>query len=275
MKKQNSSIKAQIIRSAFILLAFTALAAIPFALAQRKNAVKQSSHIPSAQQDIPTFVGVALPAPKHAIGPIGTIRPVEGDYFVDAAALGIHPAAAPLPLRALASGNAASPEGAAMGTGKAFFGVTHEVINGTTTSLFGTLSTGWTPGESVQLYFGGVLLTTAIAGADGQVAIGISTSGIGYITLEEIGLTSGKDTGGVVQATTTGPFLPGVTGAPHAINTTASGHFYLYGWQYPVSTVVPLYRNGVLIANVSTNASGRFFVVFTPANNGDTSANYS
>ena len=41
MKKQDSSIKAQIIRSAFILLAFTAMVAIPFALAQRQNLKRQ------------------------------------------------------------------------------------------------------------------------------------------------------------------------------------------------------------------------------------------
>ena len=41
MKKQNSSIKAQIIRSAFILLSLLAICAIPFALAQR-NGVGQS-----------------------------------------------------------------------------------------------------------------------------------------------------------------------------------------------------------------------------------------
>src|SRR5690348_16759314 len=105
------------------------------------------------QQSIPTFVGAALPAPKHATGPIGTIRPVESDYHVDLGALGIHPAAAPLPLRALSAGDAASPEDAAMGTGKAFMGITHEVVNQSIASgAFGVLSSGWIPAESVQLY---------------------------------------------------------------------------------------------------------------------------
>ena len=91
---------------------------------------------------------------------------------------------------------------------------------------------------------------TFAASADGTVAVGINTgAGFGYITIEEIGLTSGKDTGGVVQVAPTGPYLPGVTGAPHAINTTASGHFYLYGWGYPVSSTLTLYRNGVLSGN--------------------------
>src|SRR6476646_1429411 len=79
-----------------------------------------------AQQSIPSFVGVSLPAPKHATGPFGETRPVDGDYSIDLGALGIHPATAPLPLRALSSEEADSPEGAAMGTGKAFMGVTNE-----------------------------------------------------------------------------------------------------------------------------------------------------
>ncbi len=165
-----------------------------------------------------------------------------------------------------------------MGTGKAFLGITHEVVNQSTTGAFGTLSSGWIPAESVQFYANGSLLGTFAASADGTVAVGLNTgTGFGYIAIEEIGLTSGKDTGGVVQVAPTGPYLPGVTGAPHAINTTASGHFYLYGWGYPpnITSGIPLYRNGVFLANVSTNASGRFFVTFTPANSGDTSANYS
>src|SRR5438876_7165596 len=65
------------------------------------------------QQSVPSFAGITLPAPKHATGVKGTIRPMEGDYLVDLGALDIRPAQAPLPLRALAAGDAASPEGAA------------------------------------------------------------------------------------------------------------------------------------------------------------------
>src|SRR6202051_1642196 len=164
-----------------------------------------------------------------------------------------------------------------MGTGKAFMGITHEVVNHSTSNAFGTLSSGWTPGEMVQVYLNGVLQSpTLTAGADGVFALGFSTGpGFGYLTIEEIGLTSGKDTGGVVQVANTGPYLPGVTGAPHAINTTASAHFYLYGFQYPITTAVPLYRNGASIGTFVTNSSGRFFITYTPANSGDTSAIYS
>ena len=242
----------------------------------RPNKPPEHQNKSVAEQSVPTFVAVALPAPKNAIGPIGTIRPVEGDYLIDLAELNIHPTQVPLPLRVALSA-AGSPEGAAMGTGKAFLGITHEVVNQSTPNAFGTLSSGWIAGEMVQFYVNGVLSGTfASSSPDGILAVGISTgAGFGYITIEEKGLTSGKDTGGVVQVANTGPYLPGVTGAPHAINTTASAHFYLYGWEYPVSTSVPLFRNGVFLGNVTTSAAGRFFVAVTPANSGDTSANYS
>src|SRR5262249_1573355 len=246
------------------------------ALAQRQNSLKQSDRIPSAQQSVPTFNAVALPAPKHVNVPIYTIKSLEGDYHVDLGALDIHPATAPLPLRALSSGEAASPEGSAMGTGKAFMGITHEVVNqNIATGAFGVLSSGWIPAESVALYVNGVFQTNFAANAEGVLAINFGTgAGFGYLTIEEIGVTSGKDTGGVVQVDSTGPYVPGIAGAPHAINTTASAHFYLYGFGYPLSTVVPLYRSGVFLGNVTTSTAGRFFVTVTPANGADTSAVY-
>src|SRR6266436_6082748 len=124
----------------------------------RPNQSVEQQNQSLGQQSVPTFAGITLPAPKHATGAKGTIRPMEGDYLVDLGALDIHPAQAPLPLRALAAGDAGSPEGAAMGTGKAFMGVTTEVVNqNIATGAFGILSSGWIPAESVQLYFNGVL----------------------------------------------------------------------------------------------------------------------
>ncbi len=240
------------------------------------NQVAELQNKSVVQQSVPTFPGVALPAPKHAGAPIGTIKSAEDAGVIDMAALDIHPAAAQLPLRALASGAASSPESAAMGKGKALLGITNEVVNQNTSGAFGVLSSGWTPGESVQVYLGGVLAATFAANADGRLSFGVNTgAGFGYITVEEIGLTSGKDTGGANQVAPTGPYLPGVTGAPHADNTTASGTFLLSGAGYPASTTVTLYRNAVSLGTTTTGTTGRFLVLITPANSGDTSAVYS
>jgi hypothetical protein len=241
----------------------------------RPNQLVETQNQSVGQQSIPTFVGIKSPAPL-GVPAAGTIENMEGDGLIDLAALDIHPTSVPVFLHG--SSKAPIPGGAAISTGKAFLGMTHEVVNQNTTAAFGTLSSGWGPMESVQFYVNGVLAATFAANVDGVVAVGISTgAGVGYVTINQKGLTSGKETGGVVQVAPTEPYLPGVTGAPHAINTTASGHFYLYGWGYPPSTTttVTLYRNGVFQGFVATNDSGRFFATFTAANNGDTSAVYS
>src|SRR6478672_6742052 len=69
------------------------LALIVFA---RPDKPVQQQNKSVVQQSIPSFVGVALPAPNHAIAPIGTIRPVEGDYSIDLGALNIHPTSVPV-----------------------------------------------------------------------------------------------------------------------------------------------------------------------------------
>ena len=97
------------------------------------------------------------------------------------------------------------------------------------------------------------------------------------MTIDEIGQTSGNEAGGVNQVAPTGPYLPGVAAAPHAVNTSAGGTIYLYGFGYPANTTtaVKIYRNGAFLGNAATNVTGRFLVNVTPANNGNTSAVYS
>src|SRR6266487_3683589 len=73
MKKQiNPTIKAQILRSAFILLSLVAICAIPFALAQR-NTTKRSVAKPAAKPNlalVPTATGMqAAPHDARAVSP--------------------------------------------------------------------------------------------------------------------------------------------------------------------------------------------------------------
>src|ERR1043166_3315027 len=72
MKKQNPSIKAQIIRSAFILLSLIAVCAIPFALAQRNAAKRsaQSKKAPAPSQSVMSPGGVLPPlSPWTVVAP--------------------------------------------------------------------------------------------------------------------------------------------------------------------------------------------------------------
>src|SRR5207244_8142787 len=127
------------------------------------------------QQSIPTFGGIKSPQPAGANAPaIGSIENMEGDGHIDLGALNIHPTSVPL-FRFHGSSEVPAPEGAAMGTGKAFMGITHEVVNQSTTNAFGTLSSGWIPAESVQFYANGTLLGTFAANADGVLSVGITT----------------------------------------------------------------------------------------------------
>jgi hypothetical protein len=99
MRKQNSSIKAQIIRSAFILLAFTAMAALPFALAQRQNSVKQSVHAPPlAAGTIATVKTFPPISQSFSSGDHFQVRftPMEA-YVIDLGQLGIQPLPFKLP----------------------------------------------------------------------------------------------------------------------------------------------------------------------------------
>src|SRR5213592_5049969 len=250
-------------QSAFFSLRFLtgfALCAIGVLLAllvfARPNQLVETQNQSGGQQSIPTFVGIKSPEPA-GVPAVGTIENMEGDGVIDLAALNIPPTSVPVFLHG--SSEAPIRGGAAMSSGKAFLGITHEVVNQNTSNAFGTLSSGWAPTESVQYYINGVLTAIFAANVDGVLAVGISTgAGFGYVTIDQKGLTSGKETGGVVQVAPTGPYLPGVTGAPHAINTTASGTFLLSGAGYPVSTTVTLYRNAVSIGTTTTGTTGRF-----------------
>ena len=278
MKKKPASKSAFFNPRVLIGLAFCSigllLALLAFALYPGGNAF--------ARQNQSSAPGVALEnvavleatlTQESATAPVVSITPLEDNGHIDMAALNINPLPAPLASRRFSG---AVPDGAAVGTGKAFLGISHEIVNQSTANAFGTLSSGWTGGESVQFYLNGSLAGTFAASASGTVAVGISTgAGFGYITVDEIGLTSGKETGGVVQVASTGPYLPGVTAAPHAINTSAGGGFLLCGWGYPVSSTVNLYRNGILFGTTATDASGKYFVGVVPGNNGNTSAVYS
>src|SRR6266513_777665 len=149
----------------------------------RPNQSVEQQNQSLGQQSIPIFVGIKSPQPA-GVPAIGSIENMEGDYLIDLAALDIHPAAGPLPLRALSSGDAGSPQGAAMRTGGAFMGITQEVVNQSiATGAFGILSSGWVPAETVRLYFNGVLAATFAANADGVVAVNVGTgAGFGLLT---------------------------------------------------------------------------------------------
>ena len=132
----------------------------------------------SAQERVPVFEArVTGDSARSAQGV--TVTNLEDNGNIDMASLDIHALPATIPLRG--SSAPSGRDGAAMGTGKAYLGITHEIVNQSTTNAFGTLSSGWTLGESVQFYLNGALAATFAASANGTVAVGIST-GAGLAT---------------------------------------------------------------------------------------------
>src|SRR6266496_347266 len=97
----------------------------------RPNQSVEKQNQSLGQQSIPTFVGIKSPA-QAGVPAIGSIENMEDDGHIDLGALNIHPTSVPLFLHG--SSEAPTPEGAAMGTGKAFMGITHEVVNQSTTN---------------------------------------------------------------------------------------------------------------------------------------------
>jgi N-acetylneuraminic acid mutarotase len=201
---------------------------------------------------------------------------------IDLSRLGIHPVAQPLPVGKGAPPSVPGlpqlllPNGGTIGTSNAYVVASPDVVSQSTTSAFGILGSGFTPAETVSVYFNGALATTGPANVDGVLALGVNTSaGQGYLTIEYVGGTSGKRAGTVLQVLDAAPPVPGFAAAPHAINTSANAHFYAYGFRFLANSTVTLTRNGVSLGTAATNAAGRFFITITPGNNGDTAAIYA
>src|SRR4051812_48800078 len=124
-----------------------------------------------------------------------------------------------------------SPSGGSIGTQNAFMIVSPDVVSQSTASAIGTLLANFTPAENVNYYLNGSLAGTFVADASGRVAVSANTGpGLGYISFEGIGQTSGKRAGGVAQVLNAAPSAPAYAAAPHSLTSTASGTFYAYGF---------------------------------------------
>ncbi len=209
----------------------------------------------------PIFQAQPAPPEKAVANTQYVITELQDSGTVDMASLQIRPTA--LPMEHVTRQSKAST----VGRGKAYLALSHDLVKESTTNAFGTLATDFTPNESVQFYLNGTLASTFVANATGgYVAVGINTgAGAGYLTIDEIGLTSGKEVGSVIQvlaAAAPDPIVPGVAVGPHSINNTASPLLLLYGWGYPINLTngITLYRNSTSIGTASTSAAGRYFV---------------
>ena len=265
-----------------LLLAFVAVA-----ISSNGDGLNDAERVTASKQPLRKINGVPIfnAAPSSELDRPAELAPaisLSPNGEIDMGALGIRPLPLALVPSSINVGNN-GPDSAAIGANAAYMQSTTDIVDQNTTAAFAALSTGWTLGEFVQIYVNGVLTSTLMSGSFGSgtplgyLAISINTgSGFGYVTVEGRGLTSGKQAGAVVQVAPTGPYLPGLAGAPHAENTSGtSPAILLFGTGFPASTVVTRYRNGVNLATTTTSSLGSFFVGVTPTNNGNTAAVWS
>jgi len=269
MKKQKSSTKAQIIRSAFILIAFTALAALPFALAQRQNSVKQSASPPQASTGaVTTFKAFPPTAQSFSTGDRfpAKFTPMQAQVL-DLPQLGIQPL--PLNLSSLLHPN---PDDGAMGYDNAYMAVTADVVPPSTTRAVGAVFSGFTAGETMNLYFNGILVGTSTVDTNGHLGVFLNTgAGSGYITIDGIGQTSGKRAGGATYVSATAPSSPGFTMTPHALAVNGANLFYFMGTRHAASTSINIAVDGTLLGTIPSDANGSFYFSFAPGAAADSS----
>jgi hypothetical protein len=260
----------------FVISAATVSAGVYFSgglalLTTTATAASQDVSKRNAEDSRPAWGGKTHRGRSEAMPKV--VQSDEEEYVVDLAALNIEPLSGPLPDDMSYRGAVAS----SVGTGNTFLGITNPIVNQNTNTAFTGNSSGWIPGELVTLYINGspVLNITANT-TTGNAGFTVNTgAGFGALVIRLAGLTSGKQIGGAVQVAATGPYGPGVTAVPHAVNTSAGGSIRLSGAGYPASTSLPIYRDDVQIGTVTTSATGTYGLFITPANNGNTSALYS
>ena len=221
--------------------------------------------------------------------PVVAVPINEQVYVVDLARMGVHPLAKPLSPTTGEPGKPANaganplhvldlllPDSGAVGVLGAYMSVSPDVISQSIASGFGAVSANWTPGESVAVSLNGGAPTNYIASATGRLGQIFNVgAGEGYITIEARGLTSGRQTGGVVEVRDSGPVIPGLAIAPHAINPDGSSNINVLGTRYYANGSVTLARDGAAINTLSSGATGSFYYQINVAPGADTSAIYS
>jgi hypothetical protein len=189
-------------------------------------------------------------------------------YVLDLPSMGVHPMQAPPPASVF-------PDGGAVGLGGAFMSISPDVVSQSVASEVGVVSSSWTPSEVVVVSVNGGAPTNVTASASGRVGMYLNVgAGLGWITVEQRGLTSGRQTGGVIEVRDAAPPVPGLAIAPHAIKRDGTGTINVLGTRWHPGNVT-LARNGTTINTLTAGATGTFYYAINVPAGADTSAIYS
>src|SRR5205814_7588963 len=103
------------------------------------------------------------------------------------------------------------PEGGAVGLLGAFMSISPDVVSPSVSSELGVVSANWTPNETVAVTINGGIPSNVTASSTGRVGMYVSiSSGEGWLTVEQRGLSSGRQTGGVAEVKTAAAPVPGL-----------------------------------------------------------------
>jgi hypothetical protein len=218
---------------------------------------------------VPTLFGLLSPEDGSPALSVQITDLSDELYVVDLPSMGIHPIEGARPPNF-------EPDTGAVGLLGAYMSVSPDVVSQTIPSGFGAASGNWMPGELVAVSLNGGAPTNYMASATGRLGqiFNVGT-GQGYITIEARGLTSGRQTGGVVEVRDAAPPVPGLAIAPHAINPNGSSHINVLGTRYIANSSITLARNGSNIATLTSGAAGSFYYQINVAAGPDASAIYS
>ena len=167
-----------------------------------------------------------------------------------------------------------APDSGTLGSSNAFMSISAEVVSQTVSTPVGLVATGFTAGETVT--FSGAFTGNFTADSNGRLYEAITTNtGAGYYTVDAVGQSSGKKTGGVFRRLDAAAPVPGLAVGPHAVSNNGSGTLELFGTGWAPSTSITLARNGVTVGSAASNGSGSFIANLTVAAGSDTAAVYS
>jgi hypothetical protein len=214
----------------------------------REVAAPATAQFQSAQ-NVPVFQAqVGPPPPGAGAPPIAiAVTPVTNN-MIDMNRLGIPRAAGAPRLPRPATGT--------IGTSNAYLSIAPDLIPVSTTGAATVVASGFTPGETIDVYLDGGGPVSFSADSNGRLSFGLTSgSSPDTLTILATGRTSGQSAGSVARLVT-GPTVPGLAMAPHAVNPNGSATLSGSIAGFPPSTTVTLARNGAVQGTFPTDSTG-------------------
>jgi hypothetical protein len=158
------------------------------------------------------------------------------------------------------------PDTGAVGTLGAYMSASPDVVSTTVAGVYtpsvGFIASGFLPLEATVITLNGTPAATFNADALGFIVFRLTPGNAeGYVSVGAIGQTSGRMAAATAQISNTGPIVPGLAVAPHAVRP--GDPLYLYAVDYRPLYTVTVARDDLPIAVGLANSGGRLLVTGT------------